>query len=83
MKYVVHPLSSRIQSTLMFESLAVFSYRVKMAPRRHAILSVLTGIISSIAAFIQLNIAVLNYQADYERKRVVLVQFFQCQMPEM
>ena len=45
-----------------------------MAPRRETIASIFTGIISSIIAYIQLNIAILTYQADYERMRATLVR---------
>ncbi len=45
-----------------------------MAPQRQAVVSILTGIISSIIGYIQLNIAMLSYQADYERMRATLVR---------
>ena len=44
-----------------------------MAHRRETVVSKLTGIISSIIAYIQLNTAMLTYQADYERMRATLV----------
>ena len=46
-----------------------------MAPKREAVQFILTGIMSSIIAFIQLNVAILNYQADYQRKRAALIRF--------
>ena len=45
-----------------------------MAPRRETIASMFTGIISSIIAYIQLNIAILTYQADYEGMRATSVR---------
>ena len=45
-----------------------------MAPKRQAVQFTLTGIMSSIIAFIQLNVAILNYQADYQRKRAALIR---------
>ena len=45
-----------------------------MAPKKQAVQSILTGIISSIIAFIQLNVAILNYQADCQRKRAALIR---------
>ncbi len=47
-----------------------------MAPQSQVVVSILTGIISSIIGYIQLNIAMLSYQADYERMRVTLVRLF-------
>ena len=49
----------------------------KMAPRRETIASIFTGIISSIIAYIKLNIAMLTlitYQAHYEKLRATLVR---------
>ena len=51
----------------------VISYS-KMAPRQETIVSIFTGIISNIIAYIQFNIAMLTYQADYERMRETLVR---------
>ena len=45
------------------------SYYSKMAPKRQAVLTILTWIISSIIAKINLKIAMLSYKADYERMR--------------
>ena len=45
-----------------------------MAPKKQAVQSILTGIISSIIVFIQLNVAILSYQADYQRKRASLIR---------
>ncbi|XP_046858630.1 uncharacterized protein LOC124452081 [Xenia sp. Carnegie-2017] len=45
-----------------------------MAPQQQAILSILTALISSIIAFIQLNITVVNYQESYERERAALIR---------
>ena len=45
-----------------------------MVPKKQAVQSILTRIISNITAFIQLNVAILNYQADYQRKRVALIR---------
>ena len=46
-----------------------------MAPKKQAVQSILTGIISSIIAFIQLNVAILNYQADCQlRKRAAPIR---------
>ena len=46
----------------------------KMAPQSQTAVSIFTGIISSIIAYIQLNIAMLQYQANYERMRATLVR---------
>ena len=45
-----------------------------MAPQSQVVVSILTGIISSIIGYIQLNIAMLSYQADYERMRANLAR---------
>ena len=45
-----------------------------MAPQSQVVVSIVTGIISSIIGYIQLNIAMLSYQADYERMRATLVR---------
>ena len=45
-----------------------------MGPQSQTVVSIFTGIISSIVAYIQLNIAMLQYQADYERMRATLVR---------
>ena len=45
-----------------------------MAPRRETVVSIFTGIISNIIAYIQLNIAMLTCQANYERMRATLVR---------
>ena len=45
-----------------------------MAPQSQTVVSIFTGIISSIIAYIQLNIAMLQYQTDYERMRATLVR---------
>ncbi len=49
-------------------------YYSKMAPQSQVIVLILTVIISSIIGCIQLNIAMLSYQADYERMRATLVR---------
>jgi hypothetical protein len=49
-------------------------YYSKMATQSQVVVSILTGIISSIIGYIQLNIAMLSYQADYERMRATLVR---------
>ncbi len=49
-------------------------YYSKMAPQSQVVVSIVTGIISSIIGYIQLNIAMLSYQADYERMRATLVR---------
>ena len=45
-----------------------------MATQRQVVVSILSGIISSIIGYIQLNIAMLSYQADYEKMRATLVR---------
>lgn len=45
-----------------------------MAPQQQAILSILTALISSIIAFIQLNITVVNYQESYERELAAVIR---------
>ena len=45
-----------------------------MAPQSQTVVSIFTGIISSIIAYIQLNIAMFQYQADYEKMRATLVR---------
>ena len=45
-----------------------------MATQSQVVVSILSGIISSIIGYIQLNIAMLSYQADYERMRATLVR---------
>ena len=45
-----------------------------MVPQSQTVVSIFIRIISSIIAYIQLNIAVLQYQADYERIRATLVR---------
>ena len=45
-----------------------------MATQSQVVVSILSGIISSIIGYIQLNIAMLSYQADYEKMRATLVR---------
>ena len=45
-----------------------------MATQSQVVVLILTGIISSIIGYIQLNIAMLSYQADYEGMRATLVR---------
>ncbi len=49
-------------------------YYSKMATQSQVVVSILTGIILSIIGYIQLNIAMLSYQADYERMQATLVR---------
>ena len=45
-----------------------------MATQSQVVVSIVTGIILSIIGYIQLNIAMLSYQADCERVRATLVR---------
>ena len=45
-----------------------------MASQSQVVVLILTGKISSIIGYIQLNIPMLSYQADYERMRATLVR---------
>ena len=45
-----------------------------MVTQSQVVVSILTGIISSIIGYIQLNIAMLSYQASYEKMRATLVR---------
>ena len=68
-------LNCRISSPQLFNILARYTiFLNNMAPKRQAGQSILTGIMSSIIVFIQLNVAILNYQADYQRKRAALIR---------
>ncbi len=44
-----------------------------MAMQSQVVVLILTGIISSIIGYIQLNIVMLSYQTDYERMRATFV----------